>query len=803
MAKQDLSNATEELKKLNQEAASTVTILQDLLKAASTNAKEAAKFTRESVEGYKENTNNVKKLADEIKAIGINQLKDRTSQEAFEKKISKALQDRNRVQAKIANLEEKYLNSKGKEKELIKEALQILQATEETIEESVLQAGKLQKKFEDINKDTRFFDNLADLVNDIPVISKVFKEFQSASDAAREASVDGKNALLAGSKQLAGALGKITTAFTAGAIRKGLLDFDERTTSVARNLNTSRQQAEQLVKNANQAARSIAGVTGKDITAAQEAFANTLGTTAALTEKTAANFATIQNKLGLSVDEASELTKFSIASGEAAEDLTTNIIGEVQASNALNKSSIRYQDVLKDISKASKAVLVTLKAQGKSLADAATNARKFGLDLNKVDAIAGNLLNFEESISAELEAELLTGRQLNLERARLAALNGDIATLTQEIAANVGNAEEFGRMNRIQQEAIARAVGMTREELAASLVEQQALTALGATDKNDLREKVRLELERVNSIADATQREKARQELIGKLGDEELVRQQENRNLTELQAEAAQKTIEAFDKLSPLVNEISKSIAKIADNAGIIAAALTGISVITLISRFRGLLNIFSKIAGLSKTIGGNMSGLGGTATKALSEKQIAAGFGGKAAKEALKTGGMEAAQAAMKGGSKGLAKTGGKFLGKSLLKKIPIVGALASIGFGLSRLAEGDVLGAAGEVASGLAGTIPGFGTAASIGIDTALATRDMNMSTPSEIEAKDFTIKTHPKDEIVVAGGTNLSGGTNQEMIGLLKQLVSATEQNRNVTVAVDGTNVFKAMNTSRYMS
>jgi len=802
MAKQNLSNATEELKKLNQEAASTVTILQDLLKAASTNAKEAAKFTRESVEGYKENTNNVKKLAEEIKAIGADQLKDRTSQEAFEKKISKALQDRNRVQAKIANLEEKYLNSKGKEKELIKEALQILQATEETIEESVLQAGKLQKRFEKINSDTRFFDNLADLVNDIPVISKVFKEFQSASDAAREASVDGKNALLAGSKQLVGALGKITTAFTAGAIRKGLLDFDERTTSVARNLNTSRQQAEQLVKSANQAARSIAGVTGKDITAAQEAFANTLGTTAALTEKTAANFATLQNKLGLSVDEASELTKFSIASGEAAEDLTTNIIGEVQASNALNKSSIRYQDVLKDISKASKAVLVTLKAQGKSLADAATNARKFGLDLNKVDAIAGNLLNFEESISAELEAELLTGRQLNLERARLAALNGDIATLTQEIAANVGSAAEFGNMNRIQQEAIAKAVGMTREELAASLVEQQALTALGAKDKNDLREKVRLELERVNSIADATQREKARQELIGKLGDEELVRQQENRNITELQAEAAQKTIEAFDTLSPLVNEISKSIAKIADNAGIIAAALTGISVVTLVSRFRGLLNIFSKIAGLSKTIGGNMSGLGGTAEKVTAATMKSSGktVYEAAAQAAVKKG---TAEAATKAGGKGLAKMGGKFLGKSLLKKIPIVGALAGIGFGLSLLAEGDVLGAAGEVASGLASTIPGAGTAASIGIDAALAARNMNMSTPSEIEAEDFTIKTHPKDEIVVAGGTNLSGGSNQEMISLLKQLISATEQNRNVTVAVDGTNVFKAMNTSKYMS
>ena len=62
--------------------------------------------------------------------------------------------------------------------------------------------------------------------------------------------------------------------------------------------------------------------------------------------------------------------------------------------------------------------------------------------------------------------------------------------------------------------------------------------------------------------------------------------------------------------------------------------------------------------------------------------------------------------------------------------------------------------------------------------------------------ITADDFTIRTHPKDELVIAGGTNLSGGANQEMIGLLKQLVSATEQNRNVTVSVDGEKVFSAM-------
>ena len=62
--------------------------------------------------------------------------------------------------------------------------------------------------------------------------------------------------------------------------------------------------------------------------------------------------------------------------------------------------------------------------------------------------------------------------------------------------------------------------------------------------------------------------------------------------------------------------------------------------------------------------------------------------------------------------------------------------------------------------------------------------------------IDADDFTIRTHPKDELVIAGGTNLSGGSNQEMIGLLQKLVSATEQSRQVTVSVDGEAVFSAM-------
>ena len=68
--------------------------------------------------------------------------------------------------------------------------------------------------------------------------------------------------------------------------------------------------------------------------------------------------------------------------------------------------------------------------------------------------------------------------------------------------------------------------------------------------------------------------------------------------------------------------------------------------------------------------------------------------------------------------------------LGKEALKKIPGVGLIAGLGFGVERLLQGDLLGAGLELASGAASTVPGLGTAGSIGIDAALAARDMGVT-------------------------------------------------------------------------
>lgn len=133
-------------------------------------------------------------------------------------------------------------------------------------------------------------------------------------------------------------------------------------------------------------------------------------------------------------------------------------------------------------------------------------------------------------------------------------------------------------------------------------------------------------------------------------------------------------------------------LGKLLGGAGLMAAGMTGLSM----------------FGGGSDYGGASSAGMGGgvldTATT-LADAVPATNGVTKLGKKAVEKGAVKAgAKATGKAGLKAATKTAGKALGKSLLKKIPGVGLIAGLGFGLKRLMSGDVLGAVGEVASGAA---------------------------------------------------------------------------------------------------
>ena len=178
--------------------------------------------------------------------------------------------------------------------------------------------------------------------------------------------------------------------------------------------------------------------------------------------------------LGLSSEEASNLGSLMKLSNSSAENFTDTVLDGVTAMNGSTNSAVANKVVLQDVLSASEDITASLGGSPEKLMAAAHAARRLGMDLAKVNQIADGLMNFEDSIGNELEAQLLTGKNINLSKAREMALNNDLEGVAKELAKNGASAAEYSKMNRIQQESMAKALGMSRSEMGKMVIAQAA-----------------------------------------------------------------------------------------------------------------------------------------------------------------------------------------------------------------------------------------------------------------------------------------------------------------------------------------
>ena len=279
-----------------------------------------------------------------------------------------------------------------------------------------------------------------------------------------------------------------------------------------------------------------------------------LGSNAKLNEADLKTFTKLREQAGYTNEELYGIQQMSLLNGKSLEQNTKEILGGAQAYASRNKLVINEKQVLRDVSKASASLKLTLGGSAEAVAEAAVRARQFGLNLEQAEKISQSLLQFESSIESELSAELLTGRDLNFERARGLALNGETAKAAEEIAKQVGTSADFAKMNVIQQEAIAKAAGMERNELAQSLMDREALAKLSGVEGATAQE-------RFNNLVKEVGMEEAKK----RLGDEQLATQYEQQSVQERFAQAVEKLQEVFVQLaepilailSPLMNIVT------------------------------------------------------------------------------------------------------------------------------------------------------------------------------------------------------------------------------------------------------
>jgi len=265
-----------------------------------------------------------------------------------------------------------------------------------------------------------------------------------------------------------------------------VMKADQAISKMGKNLNMGHDAArnlnEEFTSFANQS-RDPA-INQERMTAATTELNMAMGTTHKISNEQLGTMIKLNKYSDISYQDQAKMLKTSKALGETYDGYVNTMMGTIKAQKFNNNLSLNAKKIMLDVNNASDRTKISISGGSDGLAKAAVEAAKLGTNLDGVAGIADSLLDFESSIANEMEAELLTGKDLNLERARSAALNNDFATVAKEINAQLGSAAEFGEMNRIQQEAMAKAVGMTADQLGTMLIEQEAIKSVGG-DLND------------------------------------------------------------------------------------------------------------------------------------------------------------------------------------------------------------------------------------------------------------------------------------------------------------------------------
>ena len=454
-------------------------------------------------------------------------------QNALNKSQLSLLREQTYVNKKINTLLSEKAGATIDEQKAIDKQIESFERVQKGLTEAVISSDQYSKNLkgaaagvDKLNKliVPNAFKGLSEIVKDIPGLRKLSGPFEAMSSASKDTA--SRMTKINIQRQAAGkepmfsqaqiGLKSLTSGFSAlgPVIKKALGPFalismaieaiqffigamfaaDERVTKLAKGMMLTKDEARGVYNSLKDTKLEMDSIynTTKDVT---EAYTDLIELTEFVTSATNEMIESqiiLTKNLGLSKEEAFGVQEAFVASNVEANIGKDIVYDQIAAFANQNKLISTGKKIFADIAKTSKLIQINFNGNLGALVKTTLEAKKLGLTLDQVSKIGSSLLDFEQSISSELEAELLTGKDLNLEKARSYALNHDIAGLTQEIANQGITQEKFAAMNVIQQEAMAKSLGMSADEMGDMLYKGKVLNKVGGDTLKNLRERAKV-----------------------------------------------------------------------------------------------------------------------------------------------------------------------------------------------------------------------------------------------------------------------------------------------------------------------
>lgn len=192
-----------------------------------------------------------------------------------------------------------------------------------------------------------------------------------------------------------------------------------------------------------------------------------------------ASTSVISTNMGISGTEAASLLGDFSRLNDGSSETALNLVKSSQ--EFAKQNGIIPAALMADLAGSAESFAEYGKEGGKNLIKAGVAARKMGVTLKTMTSISDNLLDFETSITAELELGAMLGKSLNLDKARALAYAGKTTEATQETLKALGGVDAYNKMDIFSKRKTAQLLGISAVELSKMVNGQEEAAKLAGT----------------------------------------------------------------------------------------------------------------------------------------------------------------------------------------------------------------------------------------------------------------------------------------------------------------------------------
>jgi hypothetical protein len=223
------------------------------------------------------------------------------------------------------------------------------------------------------------------------------------------------------------------------------------------------------------------GVEGKLVFDLANDLGNAFSDVAHFSDETLGSLSVLVARTGTSTQNAAKLQSIFEQTAGVSAETAANM--QMQVASLAQQAGVSPKEVLDDMADSAEVTSKFFKGDINLLKQQVIQAHRMGSSLEKMASVSEKLLDFEGGIGEELTAATFVGGQFNLSRARALAMEGKMAEAQAETLDQIQRSGDFRKQDYFTQQQLAKAAGMSIEDINKQLGMREKLAHLSDADK--------------------------------------------------------------------------------------------------------------------------------------------------------------------------------------------------------------------------------------------------------------------------------------------------------------------------------